>query len=126
VAIKVEACDTWFSRCVRKRANFQCEHCGSTQNLQCSHIVGRRVKSLRWDSMNSTCLCAACHMRFTENPLDHVRWLEKHLGRQHLAILQEKRNTLLKTTKQLRREIAAHYREQFNTMEDGDEFESWS
>jgi hypothetical protein len=126
VAIKVEACDTWFSKCVRKRANWKCEACGNTETLQCSHIVGRRVKSVRWDGMNATCLCAACHRKFTEHPLDHVRWLEKHLGRQHLAILQEKRNTLLKTTKQLRREIAAHYREQFNTMEDGDEFESWS
>ena len=125
MAIKIEAADTWFSKCVRKRANFHCEHCGKTETLQCSHIIGRRVKSVRWDGMNATCLCAGCHMRFTEQPLEHIRWLEKHLGRAHLDILQEKRNQILKTTKQLRSEIAAHYREQFNQMEDGEDFESW-
>jgi hypothetical protein len=107
MAIKVEACDTWFSKCVRKRANWKCEHCGATETLQCAHLYGRRAKSVRWDGMNAVCLCFRCHHEFTANPLDFTRWLEKHLGRGHLAILNEKRNSLLKTTQAMRKDIAA-------------------
>jgi len=126
MAIKTEACDTWFSKCVRKRANWQCEYCGRNEGrLDCAHIFGRRARSVRWDGMNALCLCFSCHHRFTANPIDFSKWLERHLGRTHLDILNEKRNKTLKTTAQLRKDIAAHYREQFRNMEDGEEFESW-
>lgn len=127
MSIKREACDDWFSKCVRKRANWKCEYCGNdTGQLDCAHIYGRRAKSVRWDGMNAVSLCRHHHMHFTANPIEFTRWLEKHLGHGHLDILREKKNTLMKTNKQLRREIAAHYREQFNHMEDGEDFESWT
>ena len=126
MAIKRESCDDWFSKCVRKRANWRCEHSGSTDALQCAHIHGRREKSVRWDGMNAVCLSAASHWYFTQNPVDFTRWLEGYLGRAHLDILNEKRRHKLKTTAALRKEIAAHYREQFDLMDDGGEFESWT
>lgn len=126
MSIKRDAADVWFSKCVRKRANWRCEHCGNTETLQACHIHGRRAKSVRWDAMNCVCMCYACHRRATENPVDFTRWLEKHLGLTHLRILNEKRQRTMKTTAALRKEIAAHYREQFRLMEDGQEFESWT
>ena len=124
--IKREGCDDWFSKCVRKRANWRSEYSGQEGVLHCCHIYGRRGKSVRWDGMNAVCLTAHEHRHFTENPLEFHRWLEKHLGQGHLDILREKKNTLMKTNKQLRREIAAHYRQQFNEMQDGEDFISWS
>lgn len=126
MAIKRDEADKQFSLCVRKRANWACEHCGNTNTLQCAHIYGRRAKSVRWDGMNAVCLCYKCHMDFTANPLDFHRWLERHLGRGHLDLLREKKNTLMKTTAAMRKEIAAHYRKQLNEFNDGEDFESWT
>jgi hypothetical protein len=42
-----------------------------------------------------------------------------------MDLLNEKRQCKLKTTAALRKEVAKHYREQFNKMQDGEEFESW-
>lgn len=125
MSIKREACDDWFSKCVRKRAGWRCECCMNTETLQCAHIYGRREKSVRWDGMNALSLCSACHRRFTENPLDFAKFCIARLGRAHMDILNEKRQYKLKTTAALRKDIAKHYREQFNSMEDGGSFESW-
>ena len=126
VAIRREACDSWFSKCVRKRANWSCEYCGKSDGqLDCAHIYGRAQKSVRWDGMNAVALCRYHHQQFTANPIEFTRWLEGHLGEAHMEILAEKRQHLLKTTKALRKEISDHYREQFNQMGDGEEFVSW-
>lgn len=69
--------------------------------------------------MNALCLCNPCHRHFTANPLDFHAWLEGHLGKGHMDILNEKRRGIFKTTKQSRKEIAAHYREQIRLMEAG-------
>ena len=124
MAIRRDAADVFFSKCVRKR-DMRCVVCGNTENLQAMHIIPRREKSVRWDGMNAITGCAACHRRYTENPLDWVRFLERYFGEAHLEILREKRQHKLKTTAALRKEIAAHYREQWKNMQPGDEFESW-
>ena len=126
MAIKRDAADDWFSKCVRKRAGWVCEHCGNTETLQCAHIFGRRAKSVRWCGMNAVSLCFSCHHNFTANPLDFTRWLEGHVGHGHLDILNEKRNAMMKTNAALRKEIATHYREQFKEILDGEEFDSWN
>lgn len=53
------------SKIVRERAG-QCERCGSTDNLQCAHIISRTRSNTRTDLDNAWCLCAKCHWR-----LDH-------------------------------------------------------
>lgn len=53
------ACDMLFSRLVRSRG--RCERCGSTQNLQCAHIISRRYVQTRCDPRNAWCLCTRCH-----------------------------------------------------------------
>lgn len=52
-------CDRLFSLAVRARG--YCERCGSTERLQCSHIVSRRYLAVRWLRMNAEALCAKCH-----------------------------------------------------------------
>ena len=53
------------------RARGACEHCGRSHlALQCAHIIGRRYAATRTDPANAFCLCAGCHFRFTEWPLE--------------------------------------------------------
>lgn len=47
-----------------------CEFCGRTQNLQCAHIASRRHKRIRWSLSNALCLCAGCHRRGHDLPLE--------------------------------------------------------
>jgi len=124
MGIKREACDKWFSDVVRKKADFICESCGRNDiGMDCAHIHGRRAKSVRWSLDNAICLCRVCHMNYTSNPVDFTRWLEDYLGTAHLDILNEKRNVLLKTNKQLRREIAKHYRDEFKRMQEDPDYQ---
>ena len=123
VGIKRDAADSWFSKCIRLRAEWRCESChkqydSSSTGLHCAHIYGRANKSTRWDEGNALALCYACHQRYTANPLDFRAFLERYLGEGHLELLNERRNRIFKTTKAIRDEIAKHYREEFRRMEE--------
>ena len=120
--IKREACDAWFSDCIRHAAGYRCEHCGKpfpglVQGFECAHIYGRRNKSTRWCVGNAVALCSHCHREFTEHPLDFQHWLQTHLGQGHMDILREKKNQTFKATASIKREISKHYREEFRRME---------
>ena len=120
MSVKRDPADIEFSKAVRMSRNNTCEHCGNTdRQMHLAHIYGRRAKSIRWDTMNALCLDTHCHRTFTENPLDFDAWLKEYLGQGYIDILNHKRNTLLKTTKAMRKDIAAHYREQIKLMEAG-------
>lgn len=62
------------------RARGTCESCGSRDNLQCAHIVSRRYSATRTDLANAFCLCAGCHMRFTEWPMDFAAFVVEKIG----------------------------------------------
>lgn len=122
-AIKRTSADKWFSLAIRTRDGFRCQHCGKQFNgpergCEAAHIVGRREKILRWDADNAVTLCTHCHFVFTGEPVAFVRWLEQYLGSGHLELLQERRRGILKATKAVRDEIAAHYRTQVRMMQD--------
>ena len=51
------------------RSHGRCEHCGSKEVLQNSHIIGRKYIKTRFDPRNCQCLCAKCHAIFEGNPL---------------------------------------------------------
>ena len=131
--MKLKPADTWFSKCVRHAARWTCEKCGrqytsdKAQGLDCSHHYGRRKKSVRWAKENASALCMACHRWFHEYPAESGRWLEEYLGKGMLELLQEKSNTLVKVTKQDEREIAKHYKSEYERMvkEGTHDFESW-
>ena len=55
-------------RAVLKRANFECEVCGSPDNLIFHHIDGKGVSSVGWKGVNHKMsniklLCSKCHFR---------------------------------------------------------------
>ena len=118
MAIKLDAADTWCSKVVRQKANYTCEFSGKSDGrMECCHIYGRRAKSVRWSLDNLVCLSHYQHRYFTENPTEFTQWLETYLGKGHMDMLLEKKNVLMPTTKQLRKDIAKHYRDEFRKME---------
>jgi hypothetical protein len=124
MAIKRDAADKWFSDVVRKKADHVCESCSKVGGrMECAHIYGRSAKSVRWSLDNAVCLCHYCHMRFTANPLEFTKWLEETLGQGHMEMLREKWQVLMKTNKELRKEIAKHYREEFKKMDQDEKYE---
>ena len=118
MAIKRCPADIAFSKAMRLARPY-CEYCGNTDTLENCHIFGRRQKSVRWDTLNCVILCHHHHRVFTESPVAFTRWLEDYLGAGYLAILNEKRQTIFKTTKPIRSEIAKHYRAEIKLLEAG-------
>ena len=127
MAIKREACDDWFSKCVRHRDRHLCQYC-SKEGTDCAHIYGRARKSVRWSMDNAVTLCRYHHQWFTSNPVAFTDWLTKLYGEGHMDILREKANALLKTNKLLRKEISDHYRAEFRKAEADPNYEivSWN
>lgn len=71
------------------RARGACEACGETTNLQCAHIISRRYSRTRTDLSNAFCLCAGCHMRFTEWPLEFGAFVEQKLGAYYYTLQRD-------------------------------------
>lgn len=70
--------DRWFSMIVRSVGH--CRYCGTTERLQCAHIVSRRYLGVRFDFGNAYCLCAGCHLRFTHRPLEWEQYVIEQMG----------------------------------------------
>lgn len=84
---KMKDCDALFSKLVRSRGRCEAQgldtvKCGGM--LQCAHIEGRRKMVLRYDLLNSLCLCAGHHRYYTDYP---IAWGE--LVRQHFPTRYE-------------------------------------
>jgi len=129
MAIKREACDDWFSKCVRARDKYTCQNCGRQEGqLDCAHVYGRAKKSTRWSMDNAVCLCRGCHQFYTSHPVAFTDWLTGLWGEGHMDLLREKANSILKTNKALRKEISDHYRAEFRRWEADDSYEviSWN
>lgn len=80
------------SQLVRSRG--ACENCGKTTNLQCAHIISRRYSATRTDLDNAFCLCAGCHMRFTEWPVEFGSFVVDKIGNVEYATLRAKAETV--------------------------------
>jgi hypothetical protein len=123
MAVKIKVADTWFSKCVRERADWTCERCGSvhergSMGLHCSHIFSRRHRTLRWCGDNAQALCFGCHSWYGGSPADSGRWIESVLGEGYLDILREKRDAKIKIPVSEEKDIARHYRNEFRRMEE--------
>lgn len=72
------------------RARGACESCGGTSTLQCAHIISRRYASTRTDLDNAFCLCAGCHRRYTEWPLEFHSFVLERIGEDGYRTLRKK------------------------------------
>lgn len=116
--MKVSAADTWFSKAVKLRDKNACQKCGIQRDrMECSHVYGRRHRTIRWDLLNAKTLCGGCHRWWHENPTESGRWFVDRFGEQRLEILREKRDSRIKVPKSEEKEIAKHYKKEVKAME---------
>lgn len=66
--------DASFARYIKIRDG-ACLACGSTEFLQCAHLISRSYKSIRTDEDNAVALCRSHHTYFTYHPLEWREWV---------------------------------------------------
>jgi len=131
--VKIKPADTWFSKCVRHAAGWACLRCGKqytaddARGLDCSHIFGRRYRSTRWAKENAQALCMGCHRYFHEQPTESGLWVRELIGDGAYQLLVEKKEQIVKVSKSEEKEIAKHYKKEFERMvaENDTVFQSW-
>lgn len=78
---------------IKLRDNHTCVKCGkSGKQMHWSHVIPRSAGNrLRWDELNSKCLCAYCHRRWWHaNPLEAEEWFKKNYPERYEYIKREK------------------------------------
>jgi hypothetical protein len=73
------------------RSYGKCMKCGNEHALQCAHIISRKYANTRTDLDNAFCLCASCHMYFTDNPVEFGTWTLDQIGEENYQHLLDKR-----------------------------------
>lgn len=124
--IKKTPADNAFSNCVRERAGWCCERCGTyypegkRMGLHCSHFHGRGNWGVRFDPNNAFSHCFGCHRYFEANPHEFREWVAEKIGDGAYEMLLERKNDvsigkMVRRTKG-RGDIAKHYREELKKM----------
>lgn len=75
------------------RAYGKCLRCSNTHALQCAHIISRKYSHTRTDLDNAFCLCASCHMYFTDNPVEFGQFTIDQIGEDNYTYLLRKRQS---------------------------------
>ena len=78
------------------RAYDKCLRCDNTHALQCAHIISRKYAQTRTDLDNAFCLCASCHMYFTDNPVEFGQFTIDQIGETNYTDLLRKRQVIAK------------------------------
>lgn len=83
--------DALFGKIVRAKG--YCERCKKKNGVQfqTSHIYSRTYKEIRWDLLNSQCLCASCHFWWHKNPMEAGEWIKEYLGEEKYEELKKRR-----------------------------------
>ena len=125
VGVKLTQADIYFSKCIRERADYRCERCGlNCRNmpsyLDCSHILSRVHRCIRWDKNNAVAHCKKCHKWWHSNPAVAGRWADKYLGEGFVDALYEKANAKNRHrySKAEEKDIAKHYKDELAKLEE--------
>ena len=123
--LKRSQADIHFSKCIRERAEWTCELCGTQYpenagGLECSHYFSRSHYSTRFNPDNAFSHCTGCHTKIGGSPHDFSRWVEKQLGESRYQILVEQKNNidLGREVRKMNKngEASKHFREQLKAM----------
>jgi hypothetical protein len=76
----VHQADIRFSKWLRKKVG-RCEKCFTTENLTCSHYIGRSQYATRFLEENCDVLCMKCHSEFEgKKTSDYKLWKINKMG----------------------------------------------
>ena len=76
----------------------KCVRCGKTEYLQAAHIFTRKKRAIRWDFLNSLCLCVGCHYWAHDNPLYFRDFVKEVYGEENYNEIHLKGNLSKKWT----------------------------
>lgn len=93
----IAQCDKLISQYVRMRDK-RCVVCGSTQNLQCGHLITRRSQSVRFDLRNCNAQCRGCNLLHEYRPERYTQWFINHYGTEVYNELVHKSKEIKKLT----------------------------
>ena len=109
--------DILFSKMIRERDNWTCQHTGKKADLvDCAHIVSRRHVSTRWHPYNAITLCRASHMFFTDHPFDWADWCQERFGGDFIGELRAVSNQSVNWSKAVREGIYKDYQKVYRGM----------
>lgn len=92
--------DTLFSKRVRARGACQGPICGgSTETLQCAHVVGRGNFNLRWEEPNALCLCNKCHRWQEKYPNQFKVWFKNNFPDEY-AYIKSREQIIIRRTRE--------------------------
>jgi hypothetical protein len=103
--IKLRPADTIFSRYIRTRDKWTCQHCGkfcgvnnSIWKLENSHYWGRSHENTRFEPDNCISLCFTCHKNIGhgDDRESYKQLMIKRLGQDRYDSLQIQANTTTK------------------------------
>lgn len=117
--IRITKLDTLFSKLVRERVNYVCEHTGENLRdglLDCCHIMGRRGVALRWHPKNAIAMSRSSHIFFTQHPFDFADFCREKFGDELIEELRLISSKPVKWTKGQRDDIFRHYQREYNDM----------
>jgi hypothetical protein len=69
----IKQCDTLVSLIVRDRDK-RCVCCGSTERLQCGHLIKRGKAATRFNLTNCNCQCSSCNFKHNQYPEHYTNW----------------------------------------------------
>lgn len=70
----------------------------------------------RFDPENVAALCYGCHSYVDREPYYKAEWFENHLGKGVAQIIREKSEDTKHGLKKLKKEISAHYRNEYKRL----------
>lgn len=123
--IKITPADSAFSKCVRARANWKCERCGSrhernSSGLHCSHFIGRGNWSVRFEPLNAIAACYGCHMHLQGDPVEHRELMAQYIGNHGVDFVVNLSNNTEEGRRMRKTKgkgaIAKHFRDEYARM----------
>ena len=116
LSVKRDATDDAFSKAIRESYDYVCASCGINYRsdpgyVHCAHIHTRKHRSTRWNSdYGAVALCAKCHRRYTDYPVEWGAFLRRHMGDSNYEEAKRRAWSAVKYTKQDKLDMRAHYR----------------
>lgn len=114
--------DEVFSKLVRERVNWTCEHSGryfpegERMGLHCSHLFSRRHLATRWHPDNAFAHSYRSHQELGGNPVLFERWARDQLGEGLLQILEDRYIGVAKYTTRELEDMLDHYNKEYARM----------
>lgn len=123
MSVKREPLDIIFSKVIRESYDYQCCACDANYRhdpgyMHCAHIHTRKHRSTRWNSHHGAiALCAKCHRRFTDFPLEWADFLKRFMGESNYDEAKRLAWQVRKYTKAEKKEMLEHYKAQLKYLE---------